>query len=69
MIKKYMKNKYNADDGLPLNKKLNLYNMVRVVRSTFGKSNKYHLQVLLDECLCKFQLLKCNRIAVSKTIG
>ena len=54
MIKKYMKNKYNADDGSPLNKKLNLYNMVRVVRSTFGESNKYHLQVLLMNVCVNF---------------
>ena len=42
-----MKIKFNAHDGLPLNKKLKLYDMVIVTRSAFGEGDKYYLQVLL----------------------
>ena len=48
-----MKIKFNSDDHLPLNKTLELYNMIIVVRSVFLESNKYYPQVFLGECLCK----------------
>ena len=48
-----MKNKYNSNDDLPLKKMLEIHYMLIVVRSVFHESNKYYLQVLLNECLCK----------------
>ena len=50
---KYMKIKFNFDDDLPLNKTLEIRNMVIVVRSIFHEGNKYYSQVFLDECLYK----------------
>ena len=51
--KKYMKIKYNSEDGLPLKKTLEPYNMSRVVWSVFHEERKYYWQVLLDERLYK----------------
>ena len=42
---KYMKIKFNSDDDLPLNKTLEIHNMIKVVRSVFHKGNKYYPQV------------------------
>ena len=39
-----MKIKFNSDDNLSLKKKVELRNMVIVVRSVFHKGNKYYLQ-------------------------
>ena len=50
---KYMKIKFNFDDDFPLNKTLEIRNMVIVVRSIFHEGNKYYSQVFLDECLYK----------------
>ena len=50
---KYMKIKFNSDDELPLNKKIEIPSMVIVARAVFHENNKYYLQVFLDECLYK----------------
>ena len=50
---KYMKIKFNSDDELPLNKKIEIPSMVIVARAVFNENNKYYLQVFLDECLYK----------------
>ena len=46
-----MKIKFNSDDELPLNKKIEIPSMIIVVRTVFHKNNKYYPQVFLDECL------------------
>ena len=46
-----MKTKFNSDDNLPLNKKLNLHNITTFIRSVFEEDGKYYPQVFLDECL------------------
>ena len=46
-----MKIEFNSDDNLPLNKTLNIRNMIIAIRSVFQEDNKYYPQVLLDECL------------------
>ena len=46
-----MKIKFNSDDELPLNKTIEICNMVIVVRAIFLEDNRYYLQVFLDECL------------------
>ena len=46
-----MKIKFNLDDELPLNKTIEILNMIIVVRAVFHENNKYHPQVFLDECL------------------
>ena len=43
---KYMKIKFNSDDGLPLNKMLEHRNTVIVIRSVFHEGNKYYLEVI-----------------------
>ena len=48
-----MKIKFSWDDDLPLNKTIELHNMIIVVRSIFQEGNKYFPHVFLDECLCK----------------
>ena len=50
---KYMKMKFNSDDGLPLNKTIEIPSMVIVVRAVFHENNKYYPHVFLDECLYK----------------
>ena len=40
-----MKIKFNSDDDLPVNKTLEIRNMIKVVRSVFHKGNKYYPQV------------------------
>ena len=47
---KYMKIKFNLDDELPLNKKIEIPSMTIVVRAISAKNNKYYPQVFLDEC-------------------
>ena len=51
--KKYMKNKFDLDDGFTLKKALGLNNMIIVIRSVFNKGNKYYSQVFIDKCLYK----------------
>ena len=48
---KYMKIKFNSDDDLPLNKTLEILNMIIVVRAVFHENNKYYPQVFFDDCL------------------
>ena len=48
---KYMKIKFSLDEELPVNKMLEIFSMVIVVRAAFRENNKYYPQVLLDECL------------------
>ena len=48
-----MKIEFNSDDDLPLNKTLELRNMIIVVRVVFHDGNKYYPQVFSDECLFK----------------
>ena len=55
---KNMKIKFNSDDKLPLNKTIQIPNMIIVVRATFHEINKYYPQVFLDECLYKLQTRK-----------
>ena len=51
---KYIKTKFNFDDDLPVNKTLELCNIIIVIRSVFHEDNKYYPQVFLDECLYGF---------------
>ena len=44
---------------------INLYSMVIVVRSVVHEGKKYYLQVFLDECLYKLQMLEYDRIDLS----
>ena len=41
---KYMKIKFNSDDELPLNKTIEIYSMIIVVRAVFYENNKYYPQ-------------------------
>ena len=54
---KYIKMKFNLDDELPLNKKIEIPIMAIVVRAVFHENTKYYLQVFLDECLYKLQII------------
>ena len=50
---KYMTIKFNLDDGLLLNKTIEIPTMKIVVRAVFHENNKYYPQVFIDECLYK----------------
>ena len=50
---KYMKTKFDSDDELPLNKRIETPVMVIVVQAIFYENYKYYPQVFLDECLYK----------------
>ena len=44
---KYMKIKFNSDDKLPLNKRIEIPSMTIVVRAVFHKNKKYYPQGFL----------------------
>ena len=46
-----MKIKFNSDDELPLNRKIEIRSMIIVVRAVFHKNNKNYPQVFFNECL------------------
>ena len=46
-----MKNKFNSNDDILLNKQLNFLNITVIIRNIFEKNGKYYLQIFLDECL------------------
>ena len=52
---KYMKNKFNSDDELPLNKTVEVPTITIVLRAIFLENNRYYPQVFLDECLMKYK--------------
>ena len=43
---KYMKINFNLDDELPLNKMIEICNMIKVVRTVFHENNKYYPQAV-----------------------
>ena len=45
---KYMKIKFNSDDKLPPNKRIEIPSMIIVVRADFHENNKYCPQVFLS---------------------
>ena len=45
-----MKIKFNLDDELPLNKKIEIPSMIVVVRAIFLENNICYPQVFVDEC-------------------
>ena len=53
MMKNNMKIKYDTDDELPLNKMIEIPNMIIVVRAVFHENNNYYPQVFIDKCLYK----------------
>ena len=53
-----MKIKFNSDDGLPVNKTIEIPSMIIVVSAGFNENNKYYPQVFLDECLYKLYTCK-----------
>ena len=50
---KYIKNKFNSDGYLSLNKILKLRNMTVLIRSVFQEDNRYYPQVFWDKLLNK----------------
>ena len=50
---KYMKIKFNSDDNLLLNKKIEFPIVTIVVTVVFHENNQYCPQVFLEECLHK----------------
>ena len=45
---------FNLDNELPINKTIEIPNMIVVVRAVFHENNKYYLEVFLNECVCKW---------------
>ena len=45
---------FNLDNELPINKTIEIPNMIIVVRPVFHENNKYYLEVFLNECVCKW---------------
>ena len=46
-----MKIKFNSDDNLPLNKKLEFHNVTITITSVFKEDGKLYPQVFLDDTL------------------
>ena len=53
-----MKFKFNWDDNLSLNKTIESRSMIIVATVVFHENNKNHPQVFVDECLCKYKIMK-----------
>ena len=51
--KKCMKCKFSLYDNLTIEKAIELFNIIIIVRFVFHEGNKYYPQVSLDECLYK----------------
>ena len=51
--KKYNKIKFNSDDDIPLEKTLEMHEIVKVVTSVFNDARKYYPLVFLGEFLHK----------------
>ena len=51
--KDFMKNKFGADDNLPLNKPFKLRMLTIIVKSVSQEGKKLYSQIYLDECLCE----------------
>ena len=49
--KDYMKNKFDSDDDLPLNKILKFRRLTIIIRNIFKKDDKYYPGNYLDDCL------------------
>ena len=49
----YMKINFHSDDGLPLNKTIEIHNTTIFIKVVFHENNKYYQQVFLDEWLCE----------------
>ena len=48
-----MKIQFNSDDDVPLNKTIEIHNVIIIVRAIFHENSKYCPQILLDDCLFK----------------
>ena len=53
MMKKYIKIKFDLDDDLPLNKTIEIHNVLIAVRDIFMKIANIIHKFFLDECLYK----------------
>ena len=53
-----MKIKFNSDDDLPLEKTLELCNMIIVVGCIFQEGREQYPQVFLNDCLYKSNIMK-----------
>ena len=51
MIENIGKIKFNSEDELPLNKKIEIPSMIKNVKAICHETDKYYTQVFLDECL------------------
>ena len=68
-FQKFVKTKINSDNNLPLEKTLNIQNVVILVNSVFSKNqNYYYYQVFLKTCSDNVKMLYFNRIDASKDI-
>ena len=54
--KDYLKNKFDSDDDLTLNKQLKFYNMVITIRSIFEENGKLYQQIFLDDTLYELKI-------------
>ena len=63
-----MKIKFNSYAGLSLKKMLIRQNITKLFRSVFHEGKKYYLQIFLDKCLYKLEMLECNRIDISEKL-
>ena len=64
---KYTKIKFISDPELPLNKTIEILNMIIVVRAVFHKNNKYYPQVFLNECLYELKIMQKCYIMIELT--
>ena len=52
---KCMKIKFDSDDDLPLNEKIEIYDVAVVVRAVFYENDEYYAHVFLDKYLYKLK--------------
>ena len=56
-VQKYTKIKFDLDEDLSLNKKMEIHNAIIVVRTVFHENNKSYPQVFLDEYQYKLSII------------
>ena len=52
-----MKIRFKSDDRVPINKILNIFVCVLIIKSVFKRNGKYYPQIYLDNCYFKESII------------
>ena len=63
-----MKNRFELDDDLTLDKAFNIVDMIIVAATVLEKNGKYYPQIFLHESALSYKMLQYGKISVSEEI-